>query len=76
MNKNAQFLPLCVCVCVCVCVLSLGRCLPFFLFSFPFLGWMLGMSMGQGGAEGWGLSPHPAWFYLAPSPPHMTEKTF
>ena len=24
--------------------------------------------MGRGGAEGWGLRPHPTWFYLTPSP--------
>ena len=44
------------------------------------------MAMGRGGAKGWGLRPHPTWFYLAPSPPHtapprpapphMIEKTF
>ena len=28
----------------------------------------LGMAMGRGGAEGWGLHPRPAWFCLAPSP--------
>ena len=37
--------------------------------------------MGRGGAEGWGLRPRPAWFYLAPSPPRpapprMTRNTF
>ena len=26
--------------------------------------------MGRGGAKGWGIRPHPTWFYLAPSPPH------
>ena len=29
----------------------------------------LGMAMGRGGAEGWGLRPRPAWFCLATSPP-------
>ena len=29
----------------------------------------LGMAMGQGGAEGWGLCPRLAWFCLAPSSP-------
>ena len=33
---------------------------------------VLGMAMEQGGAEGWGLHPHPTWFYLAPSPPCPT----
>ena len=28
--------------------------------------------MGQGGNEGWGLRPHPTWFYFAPSPPRLT----
>ena len=36
----------------------------------------VGMAMGRGGAEGWGLHPRPAWFCLAPSPPRMTGKTF
>ena len=33
--------------------------------------------MGRGGAEGWGLRPHLAWFCLAlPVPPRMTGNTF
>ena len=30
------------------------------------------MAMGQGGLKGWGLRPHPARFYLAPSLPYPT----
>ena len=32
---------------------------------------VIGMAMGRGGAEGWGLRPRPVWFYLAPSPPRL-----
>ena len=31
----------------------------------------IGMAIGRGGAEGWGLHPRPAWFYLAPSLPRL-----
>ena len=31
-----------------------------------------GNGAGRGGAERWGLHPHPAWFCLAPSLPHPT----
>ena len=31
----------------------------------------LGMAMGWGGAEGWGLRPCPAWIFLAPSSPRL-----
>ena len=32
----------------------------------------IGMAIGRGRAEGWGLRPCPAWFCLAPSLPHPT----
>ena len=32
--------------------------------------------MGRGGAGGWGLRSHPAWFCLATFLPSMTGKTF
>ena len=34
------------------------------------------MAMGWSGSKGWGIRPHPAWFCLTSSPPHMTEKIF
>ena len=33
---------------------------------------LVGMAMGRGGAEGWGLRPRSAWFCLAASSPSPT----
>ena len=39
------------------------------MFPIIYGGDTLGMAMGRGGAEGWGIRPRPTWFCLAPSPP-------
>ena len=39
------------------------------VFSICVLTCLVGMAMGQGEAEGWGLRPYPAWFCLTSSPP-------
>ena len=40
------------------------------LIDLGFLG--LGMAMGRGKSEGWGLYPRSAWFYFTPSSPHLS----
>ena len=40
------------------------------LIDLGFLG--LGMAMGRGKSEGWGLYPRSTWFYFTPSSPHLS----